>query len=177
MSRSENRQELLTALRTALDLWGADARRWPDAGRARLTAFVARDAEAARLVAEARALDAVLGHAPAGAPAAGLEARILAAAALTPQMPRPTVVAMAEARNPRLAAAPRAVPPHRRRTWQAVALLAASLILGVALGMAGQSLPVLRDIDALAMAGGDGDALGFGETMFDPGAFQEQEQL
>lgn len=47
-----------------LDAYGADPARWPDVEREAAQALLARSAEAARAVAEARRLDALLDRAP-----------------------------------------------------------------------------------------------------------------
>lgn len=70
-----------------LDAYGADFRRWPSEASAGAAAFVAEDAQAAALVAEARKLDAMLDLArDTGAPSAELSERILAFA---PRVQRP----------------------------------------------------------------------------------------
>ncbi|MEQ1489446.1 MAG: hypothetical protein ABL932_02750 [Terricaulis sp.] len=64
-----------------LDAYGADFRRWPADARAAATAFAAQNSDAAALIAEARAVDAVLDSArDSAAPSADLAARILASA-------------------------------------------------------------------------------------------------
>ena len=64
-----------------LDAYGADFRRWPADARAAATAFAAQNSDAAGLIAEARAVDAVLDSArDSAAPSADLAARILASA-------------------------------------------------------------------------------------------------
>lgn len=89
MTKDMTSRSDLDALERVLDTFGADPARWPAADRDGLKALLARDEAAARLHAEARALDLILakGDAAAGAPArrrrpAGdmLAARIVAAA-------------------------------------------------------------------------------------------------
>lgn len=64
-----------------LDAYGADFRRWPADARAAATALAAQNSDAAALIAEARAVDAVLDSArDSAAPSADLAARILASA-------------------------------------------------------------------------------------------------
>lgn len=53
------------ALIDMLDTFGGDRSRWPAAERKRFANLIRDDAQAARLVREARALDALLDHAPA----------------------------------------------------------------------------------------------------------------
>jgi hypothetical protein len=149
-----------------LDTHGAEPGRWPPEARAELLAFTARDKEAARLLAEARALDRLLGEA-APMPPHGLEARILAAADALPQ---------GEGRA--AARLPRAVPSRRgnalvaqpaarsgvRRMWPELTLLAASLFIGLLIGLSGQALPALQSVAALT---GDDDGWGISALLFD----------
>lgn len=136
--RAENRQ----ALARLLDACGADRTRWPARERLRFAGFISEDAEAQRMLAEARALDALLDCAPRATEERehALKERIVAAALRSgatsftvvagsaPAMPAPRTVF---GRNPlvrRLATA---------REWPAAAVLAASLVVGVMLGSAG----------------------------------------
>lgn len=59
--------------------YGGDPLRWPEAERVAAQMLAARDGAAARLLAEAEALDRLLDEAPAAAVNAALAARILAA--------------------------------------------------------------------------------------------------
>ncbi|MFT3809219.1 MAG: hypothetical protein QM698_04825 [Micropepsaceae bacterium] len=68
-----------------LDAYGGDPLRWPEAERLAAQGLAARDPRAAAMVAEAEALDALLGAAPADAPGAALTARVLA------RRPRPSL--------------------------------------------------------------------------------------
>jgi anti-sigma factor RsiW len=129
MTSTDRTHPLLAELETVLDVCGGCPERWPDGTRARLSAFVAENREAARMFAEARALDALLDAAPAPIPPRGLEARIMAAA------PSPR-------REPRLTAPARATG----RMWLEAALLAASLFIGIVIGASGQVVPALRDV-------------------------------
>lgn len=79
---SEKKLAELTDFENVLDTFGGDPARWPTPRRERLLSLVASDAEAQRLLREARALDAVLTR-TAGPPASGaatLADRIVAAA-------------------------------------------------------------------------------------------------
>ena len=155
----------LAQLEAVLDIHGAKPSRWPDGARAGLLAFIAADESAARLFAEAEALDRLLGAAPDAAPN-GLEARILAAAATLPQMHASPVAVMPRRRA--------LVPPPPRRIWPELTLLAASLFLGLLIGLSGQALPALQDI---AMLTGDDDAWGgIAGLLFDGGG-QERDAL
>jgi hypothetical protein len=154
----------LAELGQLLDVYGADRGRWPADERTAAAQLSARDAEARRLLAEAEALDRVLDSAPVPTLAveAALAGRIVAAAQRSPR-----IVKLEDARP---AAAPDATPvptaavpaiatasPRRLRLSgmeaRAVALLAASLVIGVVLGNSGltrQILPELADMAGLA---------------------------
>lgn len=60
-----------------LDAYGGDPLRWPPAERLAAQGFAARDPQAAALLAEAEAFDALLDLAPGHAPSPALAARIL----------------------------------------------------------------------------------------------------
>jgi hypothetical protein len=159
-----NMNMTLAELGQLLDVSGAERGRWPADERTAAAQLAARDGEARRLVAEAEALDRVLDSAPAPASAveAALAERIVAAAQRSPR-----IVKLEDARP---AAAPDATPvptaavpaiatasPRRLRLSgmeaRAVALLAASLVIGVVLGNSGltrQILPELADMAGLA---------------------------
>lgn len=172
MTRTQGPHPLLAQLEAVLDLHGASPARWPDAGRAELLALIAREPEAARLMAEAEALDRLLGKASAPPPH-GLEARIMAAAAVLPQaegrgqaMPqRPTLQRGGSA----LVARPGA-RGIVRRMWPEAALLAASLFLGLVIGLSGQAIPTLQSVAALT---GEDDGLGIAGLLFDGSPDQE----
>jgi hypothetical protein len=125
-------------LGTVLDTYGADVVRWPQHIRARADALLAQDPQAERLLAEARALDALLGRAPVPAAErhAALAERIMAAAQRQHAAP-------AAARSGIVLPWPGAKRPHSRQAsgrfnvapaWGATALLAASLAVGVFVG-------------------------------------------
>jgi hypothetical protein len=131
----------LEELRTRFDAYGADMTRWPQAARARAEAAVSVDPQVARMLAESKALDAVLAHAPLPAPErrAALADRIVAearslaveAASHTPARQPGTVIPWPGARR---APPGPAVSSAQQTPWRAVALLAASLMLGVFVG-------------------------------------------
>ena len=161
MMKSENRLADLTALESVLDTFGGDPARWPAEKRAGLESLADTDAEGARLLREARALDAVLMRA-AGPPVGStsvLADRIAAAVANTapghsatrmerqqdagaPASDAPGVVIAwprgGETARAATEAAARAAPaPYRDRIssgWRTAALLAASLVVGVFVG-------------------------------------------
>jgi len=124
-------------LQEIVDAWGASPSRWPEAERSAAEALVAASAEARRLVGEALRLDALLDAAPVEAPSAALMARLMAA------RPRP------------VAAAPQRAPETRNR-WRGLldavwpygspalpaGTLAASIMLGILVGSAGDFSPL-----------------------------------
>ncbi len=101
-----------------LESYGADPRRWPEAEREGAQALLVSSPEAARMRERAAALDGLLGQASSLEPSPELVARILAAAS----------------------------PPGWRRLtrefwpfgplWRPLSALAASALLGVAVGIA-----------------------------------------
>ncbi|HHN73542.1 MAG TPA: hypothetical protein ENK13_05580 [Thermopetrobacter sp.] len=148
-------------LRKLLDIHGADPDRWPAERRAAMAALCARDPQAARMLAEARALDALLTEAvPAplaseagettDEAAADLVRRVLAAAMTDETGDRPGTGA--DGRAGRVIAFPapsgrtaedddsahiatrHAPPPGGAWRWAAAGMLAASLFVGIWLG-------------------------------------------
>jgi hypothetical protein len=127
-------------LASLLDTYGADTSRWPRHAQARAGALLASDAQAGRLLAEAKALDTLLGHAPV----TEQERRVALADRIVAQAVG--VVPQGEARKVRPsgivipwpgASRDRAAPvwqSSRRPAWSAAALLAASLCFGVFVG-------------------------------------------
>jgi len=149
-----------------LEVYGSDRTRWPVDERACAGQLVARDRAARRLLAEAEALDRALERAPLPSLAkeAALADRILVAARRSPRMvaagkPDGAVEAWRPAGN--------VVPLHasrRRASWRArtvfgsaAGVLAASLALGVFLGLSSLSqgvLPALEDVTGIALGSG-----------------------
>lgn len=172
MSRTDHRQELLTRLEAALDIWGPRPERWPEAARAELDAFVQEDETARKLVAEALALDRVLALAPEPAGTGALEARILAAAGDLPEPQRGASVPGYSRRLPQ--PVPRNGSSTLRRHWPEAALLAASLAAGVLIGISGQALPALQGLQILA--GGSEAAVSL-DALFEGGSGRDQEAL
>jgi anti-sigma factor RsiW len=126
MTSKDGSHPLLARLEAILAIHGARPERWPQEMRARLSAFIDEEPAAARLFAEARALDRLLGAAPDPAPPYGLEARILAAATQPGRRP-PAIRA-------------------KRGMWPEAALLAASLFIGFVIGLSGGAMPALQDV-------------------------------
>lgn len=135
-----------------LDVYGADRTRWPLTARASAAARLAADAGARKLLAEAEALDAVLLHTaePDKTDVAALAERIVAAARTAPRV----------AASDRVASAPVALPRQHRMTVapgrdavRGVALLAASLLIGVFVGqsqLGARAVPALEELTGIA---------------------------
>jgi hypothetical protein len=178
MNTKHNREYLLRELEEALALAGPHPRRWRAACCARLSAFVENDAEAARLFAEAKALDRVLCCAPEGKPRNALEGCILRAAFQRPQNRRQSAGLAIRLGGGgalgRVRQFPFRVPS--RSFWGEAALLAASLALGVYIGMSGEAVPTLRDLDMIASTDGDA-AIAFSGSLFEPSGLHDQDQL
>jgi hypothetical protein len=146
-----------------LDVYGSDRTRWPVEARASAGQLVARDKAARRLLAEAEALDRTLERAPLPSLAeeAALADRILAAARRSPRMVpvvKTDAVGMARRDIDNVVRLP---SPRARPRWltpsgfgSAAGMLAASLALGVFLGLSNLSqgvLPALEDMTGLAL--------------------------
>jgi hypothetical protein len=155
MSRSQDRRALMTRLETALEHWGARPERWPQEIRAELVAFAQTDEDAARRMAEERALDRLLALAPGTRPVDGLEARILAAAEALPQVGEAAPGPERRSAGNVVAYAAQPRPSLLRRNWPEATLLAASLFLGLLIGVSGQALPAFQGIRVLVASGGD----------------------
>lgn len=130
-------------LEALLDAYGSDTSRWPKEAQARAGVLLASNAQASRLMVEARALDALLGRAPLPARErqTALADRIVAQA-LSGASPGSAREAAAPDSGIVIpwpgAARERAAPawkPSRRPAWSAAALLAASLCLGIFVGL------------------------------------------
>ncbi|MFN3745440.1 MAG: hypothetical protein ACK4TL_12110 [Hyphomicrobiaceae bacterium] len=184
MMTSEKRLAELTAFENVLDTFGGDPARWPAEKRERLQSLAATDTEAARLLREARALDAVLAHA-AGPPIGDTRAladRIAAAVANTAPGQSARAEQQAVGTHPaaggtsgvviawprgsgeishataRAAALAGATPQRDRMTggWRTAALLAASLVAGVLVGVADLVPTDVAQMVASATTGSDG---------------------
>jgi hypothetical protein len=130
----------LDELQSLLETYGADMRRWPQTARARTEAVLDADRQAARMLAEAKALDAVLARAPLPAPErhAALAERIVAEArSRTPEVAgagRSSGIVIPWPRAARRAAREPVAAIAHTAPWRAAGLLAASLALGVFIG-------------------------------------------
>lgn len=142
MTKMDKRTEDREALERLLDIYGADRTRWPARERLRFAGIAGDDKVAARMLAEADALDRLLEQAPraSGADVEALKERIMSAA-LRSGAPQLVVVAGRKAgvAQPLSAAkrGPAFVARFGRGEWPAAAMLAASLVLGVMLGSTG----------------------------------------
>ena len=178
MNTKHTRDYLLKELEEALALAGPNPRSWRAASCPRLSAFIETDPEAARLFAEAKALDRVLCCAPDGKVSSALESCILRAAFQRPQnrgtSPGFEIRLGGGAVRRRMRQMPFRVPS--RAFWGEAALLAASLALGIYIGMSGDAVPTLRDLDMIATTDDDA-AMAFSASLFEPSGLHEQEQL
>lgn len=162
MSNMSNNTMTLADFERLLDVYGSERARWPVEARASAGQLVARDGAARRLLAEAEALDRALDRAPVPSlmQEAALADRILAAARRSPRV----VATNKEAAGPSLRPAGNVVPlpatsvraPWLKRTviGGAAGALAASLALGVFLGLAGLPqgvLPVVEDVTGISL--------------------------
>jgi hypothetical protein len=141
-----------------LDVHGSDRTRWPLHQRSAALALLAHDDTARRLLSEADALDRVLAAAP-GAQSRSLDAlaaRIVASAASKPRLATATSVERS-ARVGRGAG--------RGEAWRAAALLAASLLVGVFVGVANPAGTVTTVFDDLRGETMTLSALGSGDYL------------
>ncbi len=148
-------------LEALLEAYGADTSRWPKPAQARAGILLASDVQANRLMAEAKALDALLSHAPLPAQKrqSALAERIVAQAlngtshdaGKVAATPRKSGIVIPWPGAARERSAP-AWKPSRRPAWSAAALLAASLSLGVFVGMQDLAPSAINNLmEAVAM--------------------------
>jgi len=179
MNTKHTREDLLNELERALEMAGANPSRWPKSCCARLSAFIEADEAAARLYAEHKVLDRVLCCAPQGSPRLEIEKCVITAAfALRQNRGSSSLVEMplgGSATRTRLLPFPIRLPTGS--LWGEVALLAASLVLGVYIGASGDAVPALRGIDMLASSTDGGAGVAFAGSLFEPSGLHEQEQL
>lgn len=157
MTKKDKQVEDRGALERLLDTYGADRTRWPARERLRFASVISDDKAAARMLAEAHALDRLLDRAP-HATTGDLEVlkeRIMSAA-LRSQPTRLKVVAAGSGRKEggNVLQLRRPSLPTRFAEWPAAAVLAASLVLGVMLGSAGTFSSTMQQV---AQAAGLGD--------------------
>jgi hypothetical protein len=148
----------LTEFERLLEVYGSDRTRWPVAARASAGQLVARVPLARRMLAETEALDRVLERAPMTSLAreAALAERIVAAARRSPRMvaksagatPPPGSAVACEVGRPRW------LTP-RTAFGGAAGALAASLVVGVLIGLSSLSqsvLPALEQMTGVALS-------------------------
>jgi hypothetical protein len=153
----DNNMDLDALLQATLDAYGGDTARWPSARRRQLAAFVETSPDATRSIGEATALDRLLDASAAAAPREipmRLVADIMAKATgkiadRAADHRSAQVVRLEPARRVQTDASPK-VPlrPSRAGYWQAAAMLAASLLLGVFIGGTGQFNATVAQLDA-----------------------------
>ncbi len=179
MNTKYSRDDLLTQLEETLNAAGARPSCWPDDRRARLAAFIETDPDAALLFAEAKALDRVLACAPKCRLPAGFEADIVSAALKLPQDRgggAGTVPGFGNGLRRRSAGESGRSPMPAPSFWGGAALLAASLILGIYIGVSGNAVPTLRNIELLASNDLD-TGLAISGSLFGPGEPDESDRL
>ena len=151
----------LSALAEVLDAYGGDPTRWPESRRGEAEALLSRG-DAVGIAArdrlrDARALDGVLAVRPQfdGHRLEALAARIAAEAARTPQHAEVIAFPAAKVGTRRSVIGRSSVGPR----WAAAAVLAASLMVGIAIGPGATGLPALRDAAESFGFGGIADQL------------------
>ena len=173
MTKMDKRAEDREALERLLEIYGADRTRWPARERLRFAGVIGDDKVAARMLAEAGALDRLLEQAPRanGADIDALKERIMAAA-LRSGPPQLAVVASGQPASgrvmPVLGRRPAFAAMFGRGEWPAAALLAASLVLGVMLGSAGTfdaTMQEMAEVTGLTSAPSDTSQLALGEEI------------
>lgn len=139
--QDDTHRATIEGLQRLLDTFGADRSRWPARERLRYSGLVAENDAARRLLAEAEALDRVLDLAP--------EPDVGSLDALSARIMESAGAAGRQATSRDKATMPTVVPlrPHGgssgrgaqadRLGWQAAALLAASVMIGVFVGTSG----------------------------------------
>ena len=146
----------LTEFERLLEVYGSDRTRWPVAARASAGQLVTRLPAARRLLAEAEAVDRVLERAPMTSLAreAALAERIVAAARRSPRMVATSAATRPPADEGELPDQPRWLTP-RTTFGGAAGALAASLVLGVLIGLSSLSqsvLPALEQMTGIALS-------------------------
>lgn len=172
MTKKHRQVEDREALARLLEVHGADRTRWPARERLRFASVIIEDKAAARLLAEAEALDRLLDKAPRPSEAGidALKERIMAAA-LRSHEPRLAVVAGSKPASVRTWPAQWRAPELAARVaeWPAAAVLAASLVLGVVLGSAGTFDATMQEVAQVAGFGNgtsEGSQLALGDDTY-----------
>jgi hypothetical protein len=157
MTNTNNTGMTLADFERLLDVYGGDRTRWPAEARAAAAQLAARDARARRILAEAEALDRVLERAPLPSLAveAALAERIVAAAQRSPRIVKipagqSSVISLPGSE----ALAQQQVRPWKRQLLRgdvhAAAVLAASLVVGIFIGVSNVPQSVLPGLADLA---------------------------
>ncbi|MDX2275352.1 MAG: hypothetical protein NW206_07855 [Hyphomonadaceae bacterium] len=121
-----------------VEAYGADEKRWPEAERSAAMAFAARP-EAQKLLAEARALDALLDASEDTEPVSlGFVRSAISAAPANLAFARGGMSASARA------------PVRQPLSWRPLAALAACAVFGLVLGLGGARSVVEEDAAAVA---------------------------
>jgi hypothetical protein len=170
MKNTSNTGMTLADFERLLDVYGGDRTRWPAEARAAAAQLVARDARARGILVEAEALDRVLERAPLPSLAieAALAERIVAAAQRSPRIVKiPTgkssVISLPGSE---------VLPQQQARSWKqqflrsdvrAAAVLAASLVVGICIGISNVPQSVLPGLADLA-----GDRGGYSLAQVEP---------
>ena len=156
MTNTSNTGMTLVDFERLLDVYGGDRTRWPAEARAAAAQLAARDARARRVMAEAEALDRVLERAPLPSLAveASLAERIVAAAQRSPRIVKIPAGQSSVISLP----GSEVLPQQQPRSWKqqflrsdvrAAAVLAASLVVGIFIGISNvpqNVLPGLADL-------------------------------
>jgi hypothetical protein len=158
MANASEEDMTLPQFERLLEVYGGDRSRWPVAARASAGQLVARTAAAQRLLAEAECLDRVLARAPLPTLAreAALAERILASARRSPRMvpaiadaaPPPTRTAGGLAPNGALPTQPQWLT-SKTAFGSAAGALAASLMLGLLIGLSSLSQSILPAVEQM----------------------------
>ena len=170
MTNTSNTGMTLVDFERLLDVYGGDRTRWPAEARAAAAQLAARDARARRVMAEVEALDRVLERAPLPSLAieAALAERIVAAAQRSPRIVKiPTgkssVISLPGSEI---------LPQQQARSWKqqflrsdvrAAAVLAASLVVGIFIGISNVPQNVLPGLAELT-----GDRGGYSLAQVEP---------
>ena len=150
----------IDAFERMLDTFGSDRTRWPAPARRDFASLVTTSGEAGARLKEAEALDRLLDlAAPPRIDTSALAARIVAAAEAEASAARavPAAAGTPATRTRKLFERHNGRRPAAETPWAAVALLAASLVLGIFTGFSGAFDPAVRTVVADAEAAFDSD--------------------
>jgi hypothetical protein len=150
MSAGQSTIMTLQRLRAMLDAYGAAPDHWPAAERSAAEALIAGSAEAARAVAEARALDMALDESTAQVPADAL-ARLTPATAFPPPRAAEQRAAVKIAPSPKRGWATALADAF----WPRAAVFASIAALGIVVGLASEPAYSISD-DSVFAASDDG---------------------